>query len=162
LSINSDGGVVPEAFAIIDVIEELRSPVHTVGRGDVCSAALLIFMCGTRRRLSRRASVLSHEPESGEFGRPDDREASHEDNRRMLERFVELYVRYSALESPAEVREFLLPGHDVYLSPEDVLRFGLCDELIDPPPKHKKIKLTAETRRWLGAKRSGKKRRRKR
>lgn len=156
LSIVSDGGVVPDAFAVIDVMEEMRSPITTVGRGCVSSAALLIFMAGSRRRLSRRASVLSHEPEAAEWGRSEDREAAREDNLRMEARFVEHYVRYTRLSTPAEVKEFLLPGHDVYLTPEDALSLGLCDELMDEPPKRRALRRRDKAfEKWLAEKRRG-------
>jgi ATP-dependent protease ClpP protease subunit len=39
LYINSDGGSLQDAFALIDVMRKSNKPVHTVGIGSVCSSA---------------------------------------------------------------------------------------------------------------------------
>jgi ATP-dependent Clp protease protease subunit len=46
MMICSNGGDVPCAFALIDVIKASKIPIHTVGLGCIASCGLLIFIAG--------------------------------------------------------------------------------------------------------------------
>ena len=41
--INSDGGSLQDAFALIEVMQKSKKVIRTIGIGSVCSAAFLIF-----------------------------------------------------------------------------------------------------------------------
>src|SRR3989337_845537 len=60
--VNCPGGSTSAAFTIIDVINYIRprNQIITVGVGDVCSAGLDIFLAGDVRKITKRASILSH------------------------------------------------------------------------------------------------------
>ena len=63
LVINSPGGQVHSAFALIDTMKGSAIPVKTVGLGMIASCGLLTFMSGTkgRRVLTPNTSILSHQ-----------------------------------------------------------------------------------------------------
>ena len=63
LIINSGGGSVGDAFALIDTIKGSVIPVHTIGLGEISSAALMIFMAGHKgkRVMTPNSSILSHQ-----------------------------------------------------------------------------------------------------
>jgi len=63
LFINSSGGNVWEAMAIISTIESLKSEVHTYAMGHVGSCATLIFLAGKRRFILPKATLMLHEIE---------------------------------------------------------------------------------------------------
>lgn len=55
------GGGLDAGFAICDVMEQLRSPIVTVGF-SIQSMAVPLFMCGDKRLLSNHARVMLHLP----------------------------------------------------------------------------------------------------
>jgi len=71
LIINSTGGDLQAAFALIDTMKGSAIPVHTVGLGCVASAAVLIFIAGVKgkRVLTPNTSILSHQYSWGTYGK---------------------------------------------------------------------------------------------
>jgi len=60
LWINSPGGLMSEMFALYDIIQTLKNPIHTVGFGLACSAAGLILACGDKRYATKHCFFMSH------------------------------------------------------------------------------------------------------
>src|SRR5574343_67301 len=60
LVLNSEGGELASGFAIIDTMRGSNIPVHTVGLGQICSAAFMILMAGAHRVLTPNTSIMSH------------------------------------------------------------------------------------------------------
>ena len=71
LVINSGGGDLQAAFALIDTMKGSAIPVRTVGLGCVASAAVLIFISGVKghRILTPNTSILSHQFSWGTYGK---------------------------------------------------------------------------------------------
>ena len=71
LVINSPGGQVHSAFALIDTMKGSAIPVKTVGLGMIASCGLLTFMSGTkgRRVITPNTSILSHKYSWGSVGK---------------------------------------------------------------------------------------------
>lgn len=65
LWINSPGGVVYDAFAIIDAIEFSVTPVITLCFGKAMSAAFVIFLAGLQRVAGKMSTFMYHEVWSG-------------------------------------------------------------------------------------------------
>ena len=72
LIINSPGGSVHAAFALIDTMKGSAIPIKTVGLGLIASCGVLTFMAGTkgRRILTPNTSILSHQYSWGSSGKP--------------------------------------------------------------------------------------------
>ena len=60
LYINSSGGNLYDAFALIDIMRASKLPIDTVGIGAVMSAAFLIFVCRRKRFISPNTSIMCH------------------------------------------------------------------------------------------------------
>ena len=63
LIINSPGGDLNSAFALIDIMRGSRIPIHTLGIGQISSCGLLTFMAGEKghRTITPNTSILSHQ-----------------------------------------------------------------------------------------------------
>jgi len=61
LIINSQGGSVVDAFAIIDTMQYIKCKVHTVINGMACSAAGYISVSGERRYISVNSYWMAHD-----------------------------------------------------------------------------------------------------
>jgi ATP-dependent Clp protease, protease subunit len=132
LMINSDGGHLSDAFALIDVINSSSIPVKTVGLGCIASAGLCIFLAGRpgRRVLTPNTSILSHQFSWGSHGKAHELFATVKEFELTQQRMVNLYKKCTGLDDDT-IRQVLLPPQDVYLSAEEALKYNICDVISD-------------------------------
>lgn len=130
LMVSSWGGSVYAAFALTDVMEGSKLPVHTVGLGMIASAGLLIFMTGAKgqRILTPNTHILSHQFSNVEFGKEHELIASRKANDLTSERIIKHYMKHTGLKEK-EIRKHLLPPEDVWLSADDAKKYNICDKV---------------------------------
>ena len=61
LYINSYGGYVDAAFALINIIESSQTPINTICTGVAASAAFLIFLSGSNRKAYKESRMMYHQ-----------------------------------------------------------------------------------------------------
>lgn len=133
LIINSPGGEVNSAFAIIDAMEGSAIPVHTLGLGMIGSCGFLTFIAGAKghRVLTPNTSILSHEWSWGSRGKAHELIAANREFELTQERMVNHYKKHTGLKKKKILKK-LLPAHDVWLSAKEALELGVCDEIKTP------------------------------
>lgn len=130
LIINSPGGELPSAFAIIDVMASSKIPVRTIGLGEVQSAGLMVFLAGTKgeRILTPNTSILSHGYSWGSEGKMHDLIAIQKEFTLTFDRMLSHYKKTTGL-GEREIKKRLLSHEDVYLTANEALAFGICDRV---------------------------------
>lgn len=130
LMICSDGGDMGSGFALIDTMRSSAIPIKTVGLGCIASAGLMIFLAGTqgRRVLTPYTSILSHQFSWGSDGKAHELFATMKEFTLTQSRMLAHYKEATGL-SEEEIRTALLPPHDVWLSAEEALALGICDDI---------------------------------
>ena len=130
LMICSEGGDMSAAFALIDVMKSSNIFIKTVGLGQIASAGLLIFLAGSpgRRTLTPNTSIMSHQYAWGNDGKHHELMATMKEFDLTQKRMVAHYVQCTGL-SEEEIKRTLLPAHDVYLSAEEAMKLGICDNI---------------------------------
>ena len=130
LLINSPGGSLTDAFAIIDVMKSSHIPIRTIGLGQIASAALMIFLAGAKgqRVLTPNTSILSHRFTAGSVGKSHELFAISKEYDLTNLRMVEHYKRCTGLKE-SDVKKHLLPPEDVFLSADEALKYKLCDKV---------------------------------
>lgn len=61
VTINSTGGNANDGFAIFDIIRSSGMPITTIALGGAESAALIIFLAGSKRLIHQNTLLLTHE-----------------------------------------------------------------------------------------------------
>lgn len=61
LFINSSGGNVCDMWSLIDIIENTTTPIYTYTTGYIQSSAVLLFLSGHKRFISKHAYVMIHQ-----------------------------------------------------------------------------------------------------
>lgn len=132
LMITSYGGDLSAAFAIIDVMRGSSIPVHTIGLGCIASAGLLTFISGAKgkRIITPNTSILSHQWSWGQAGKEHELIATMREFELTTLRMINHYKKCTGLTDKL-VRERLLPPQDVWLSPDEALKYKLCDKVQD-------------------------------
>jgi ATP-dependent Clp protease protease subunit len=133
LMVCSDGGSLEDAFALIDVMRSSMIPIKTVGLGSIASCGLLIFLAGTkgRRVLTPNTSILSHQFSWDVGGKAHELFATVKEFQLVEQRMIEHYRSTTGLDDNT-IKQVLLPPQDMYLSADEALSYGICDEVSRP------------------------------
>ena len=131
LYINSDGGNLPDAFALIDVMRVSKAPIRTIAIGSICSSAFLIFAAGTRgqRFVGQNTISMCHQFTDSPTGKYHDLKTKLKENERINNLMVKLLTDCSDL-SEKEVKTKLLPPSDVWLSADELVELGIADSIL--------------------------------
>lgn len=130
LIINSPGGSVHAAFALIDTMKGSAIPIKTVGLGLIASCGVLTFMAGTKgkRILTPNTSILSHQYSWGSSGKEHELFARVREFELSTERMLEHYKKCTGLKEKV-IREILLPPEDRWLSAKEAVQYGIADKI---------------------------------
>jgi ATP-dependent Clp protease protease subunit len=130
--INSPGGEVPSAFALIDTIKGSKIPVFTYGLGEIASCGLLTFMAGEKghRYITRNTAILSHQFSWGTIGKEHELHASVKEFNNTSQRIIDHYKKCTG-QTEAVIKKFLLPPEDVWLTPKEAVKYGIADQIVD-------------------------------
>lgn len=128
LMICSPGGELQDAFALIDIMQNSKIPIKTIGLGQIASSGLLVFMAGTkgRRILTPNTSILSHQFSWHTEGKVHELFASVREYELTQVRMIEHYRRCTGATDNI-IKEYLLPAQDRWLSADDALELKICD-----------------------------------
>jgi ATP-dependent Clp protease protease subunit len=131
LYINSTGGDLYQAFALIDVIKQSKHTVSTVAIGACMSAAFLIFSSGSKgwRFASKNTSFMSHQFSESMNDKYHNLKATMKENDACNEKMVAVLKDATGL-APSIIKKKLLPSSDVYLTSEEAIDLGIADKLM--------------------------------
>ena len=131
LYINSAGGSLCDAFALIDIMRSSKYPIRTIGMGSVMSAAFMIFVAGDkgRRYIAKNTIILCHQFSENTEGKYHDLKASLRENENMNNRMVELIKECTDL-STRVIKTKLLPPSDVWLTVDEAVELGIADHIL--------------------------------
>lgn len=131
LYINSTGGDLYQAFALIDVMQNSHHPIRVIGIGAVMSAAFLIFASGTKgeRYAAPNTSFMCHQFSSGVEAKYHDIKAEMKENEALNSKMVNILKEATGL-PPSKIKAKLLPASDVYLNSTEVVDLGVADYIL--------------------------------
>jgi ATP-dependent Clp protease protease subunit len=131
LYINSFGGSLYDAFALIDVMNASKYPVSTVAIGSIFSAAFLIFISGAKnhRIISKNAGIMCHQFSDYTEGKFHDLKSQAKANDICNQRMVDILREASGL-SDRIIKSKLLGPTDVWLTPEELVKLKIADRII--------------------------------
>ena len=141
--INSVGGYVFEAQAIIDQMQQTKTPITTIALGKVMSAAFAIYLAGDYRVCGRNSIFLVHNG-SEDLGEVKLGDAIVEAD--FSKKLLESYARYYASRTNVSHKEWLEifnSNVDHYYFAEDAKKMGIVHDISEPQlskyrPKFKK------------------------
>ena len=132
--INSPGGSISSGFAIYDVMNKIKCPVHTMVMGIAASMAAFILCSGSRgnRYALPNASIMIHQPKGAVEGQAADVEIYA---KRLVDLREELY-KIMAKNTGMSYEEMAYAcERDNYLTPKKALEMGFIDKIISFHPK---------------------------
>lgn len=128
IKVSSIGGDVYAAMSIVARMRESKCKIITKGYGCVMSAATLILAAGTRRReVSSETVFMWHEASYETGGRHSEIKALVEQQDREHAMWADRMARYSKKDKRFWAKKGV--GLDAYYTPEELLSFGVVDEI---------------------------------
>ncbi len=126
--INSGGGVVTSALAILDTMNYVKPDISTVCVGIAASAAAVILSAGAKgkRFALPNAEVMIHQPWGGAQGQATDIEITAKQILKTREKLNKILSKntgqpLSKIEHDVE--------RDFFMSPEEAKKYGMLDEI---------------------------------
>lgn len=132
--INSPGGNISSGFAIYDVMNKIKCPVHTMVMGIAASMAAFILCSGSRgnRYALPNASIMIHQPKGAVEGQATEVEIYA---KRLVDLRQKLY-KIMAKNTGMSYEEMAYAcERDNYLTPTKALEMGFIDKIISFHPK---------------------------
>lgn len=126
--INSPGGSVTDAFAILDTMNYIKCDVSTICIGMAASAASLLLVSGAKgkRYVLQNSAVLIHQPSisGGLQGQATDIKIHSDWMNKTKKKLNEIYSNLSG--QPIEKIEEDME-RDYYMTAEDAKNYGIVD-----------------------------------
>lgn len=134
--INSPGGIVTSGLAIYDTMEYIRPDVSTLCLGQAASMGSLLLMagCSGKRFCLPNARIMTHQPSGGVSGQAADIEIHAREILLLRERLNGIYVKHTGRKLK-EIEKIM--DRDTFMTPEEALKHGLIDQVVDKRPKPK-------------------------
>jgi ATP-dependent Clp protease protease subunit len=132
LYVNSTGGDLYQAFALIDIMQSSKHSVRTIGIGSIMSAAFLIFTSGTKgeRYIAANTGIMCHQFAGGGGDvKFHDLKAEMKENELLNQKMVNILKEATGL-TPSRIKSKLLPASDVYMTAQEALDLGIADQLL--------------------------------
>lgn len=127
LHIQSEGGSFLHSLYLIDVIQNLNTPVNTYVDGFAASAATLISVSGDKRYITKNSLMLIHQLYSQNEGKYN----QLDDGIHNIETFMNLIRNLYLSKTKFEINNLNeLLSHDLWLTSDKCLQYGLVDEII--------------------------------
>jgi ATP-dependent Clp protease protease subunit len=129
--IKSPGGSVYDGMAVYDVMQYIKSPVHTFVNGLAASMGSFIAQAGEpgHRYLLPRAVTMIHQPSSGTRGKVSDMEIDLMEGLRIKKEMTELYAYHNSRGVTVDKFKELL-DRDKWLTAPQALELGLADHIV--------------------------------
>ena len=129
LLINSVGGSLYDAIAIVDTMRRISNPISTWVMGQAFSAGSLISAAGTkgRRRVTENSTLMIHQPSGGTRGTAADMLKTTKEIERMHELVVNLLQEFTGLSSE---RLSDMIQRDYYMSAQQAKELCFVDDVI--------------------------------
>lgn len=126
LHITTDGGCIHSAFTVVDTIQRLSIPVHSVVEGFVASAGTLITLAAEKRFIAKNAYMLIHELRSGVWGKMSSLEEEVGNLRKMMDHLVKFYLDTTPF-TKKQLEKLLT--HDISWNAEECIEKGLAESV---------------------------------
>jgi len=129
LFIDSPGGIADTCLLLYDTINSLRSPVYTIARGIVASAAVPILAAGKRgkRFIFPNSKTMIHLPHGGAHGDPKDMAIALKQFEKVKDTYVRILSELSG--TPTGELEVLIE-RDHWMSADETIEKGFADHKI--------------------------------
>jgi ATP-dependent Clp protease, protease subunit len=133
--IDSYGGYVDSLASMIGIMDQTPNPFVTVCIGKAMSCGAVLLSHGDKRFVAPHSRVMIHEIQAGMGGNINDIKVSVAETERLNKHFVMGLLAKNCGKTPKQLTALFAKERDVYMSPEDAVRFKIADAIGIPTVK---------------------------
>lgn len=126
LFLNTNGGVIYDALALVDVIKTSVTKIYTVALGWTMSAGLLIFVNGHKRLIGPNATLMYHDVS----GWVSDKTQGIINEVNEMSRLSELFVKHiteNSIVEEEDLNSYIACKSEWYIPADEAIEYGLAD-----------------------------------
>lgn len=127
LFIHSYGGDIEQALFFCDLVKSSRIPIITIGMGVAMSAGFLIFLSGKKRYAFSHTSMLVHSGSAAFQGTAEQIEEAQKNYKKQIEQMKSYILDNTTIDEKTFNKN---RNKDWYLSSDELLKYGVIDEVI--------------------------------
>ena len=128
LYINSSGGTVHDALAVVDHIQASKYKFISIVQGHAASAATIISVVCDTRKIYKNGMMLIHEMSAGTRGRMTFMNDDIESYKKLTDILVDIYKKNTKI-TASDIKKML--KREIYCTSNEALMLGLVDEIIE-------------------------------
>lgn len=130
LFLNTPGGEIDAGLAILDTMNFIKAPVHTVGFGIVASMGAILITGGEKghRTALPNTRIMIHQPSGGTRGTASDISIQAEEILKMKKKLNEYLSERTGKPVDQVVKD---AERDYYMSAEEAVAYGLIDSVVE-------------------------------
>lgn len=136
LHINSYGGELQEGMAAVDAIRNSKIPIYTIIEGEAASAATFLSVAGKKRFMTENSVLLIHQLSGGAWGKMEELEDEHENNKFFMEKIYSLYSKYTKI---SRRRLEKIMKRDIWWGFDKAIKYGFVDAIYTGEEEAEKI-----------------------
>lgn len=129
LFIDSPGGNVYQALGFINMIENSKTPIHTIVTGFAASAGFLISLHGHKRFGHKYSSFMYHQLAYGAWSKFKDHQENLQEAERIHNLLCSIVVEKTKLKRK-ELDKNDAKKKDWWMTSEEALKYGIIDEIL--------------------------------
>jgi ATP-dependent Clp protease protease subunit len=132
LYINTYGGDLYEAFALIDIMKNSYHPISTVGIGAVMSAGFMIFASGAQgeRYIGKNAGSMNHQHSDSIESKMHDMKAQMKENQNCEMRTIQILREATGMTIQEVRNKFIKNPSDQYYTAKQLIELNIADHIL--------------------------------
>lgn len=127
--IDSYGGYVYQCFGLLSIMDNSKTPIHTIVTGAAMSCGFMMAIHGHKRFAMKNATLMYHQVSDVAWGKAKDMEEGLEETKRLQNIIMEMTVKRSSI-SLATLQENYKNKVDWYMDAQTALKNGVIDEIL--------------------------------
>lgn len=127
--IDSYGGYVYQILGLVGIMENSKTPIHTICTGAAMSCGFIMLICGHKRFCYKHGTPLYHQVSAGTVGTIQDMEEYVGEVKRLQDKMEELTIKKTNIPKK-ELEKMRKRKIDWYMTAEEALKMGVIDEIV--------------------------------
>lgn len=127
--IDSYGGYVYQCFGLLSVMDNSKTPIHTIVTGCAMSCGFMILICGHKRFGHKLSTPLYHQVSSGTWGTLKDIKEDVKETERLQALLEKITLDRTKI-SKEKLAKVYKTKKDWFMSAEEALNLGVIDKII--------------------------------
>jgi ATP-dependent Clp protease, protease subunit len=127
--IDSYGGFVYQIFGLVGIMEQSKTPIHTICTGAAMSCGFIMLIHGHKRFCYKHGTPMYHQLSGDTWGKLSDIENEVTEYKRLQNKIEEMTIKHTNISKDA-LETNRKEKRDWFMDAEEALKLGVIDEII--------------------------------